>query len=106
MLLRSVLALATAAPMLFVAFPSEDAYARTLTSIKAGERCSYPTAPKGVFVGSFLGYEESRFNFTDAVRQFHTQRCFATHKACDNWLYTMQSKYDAGVSQARCRYKG
>lgn len=85
--------------------PVPHASARTLTSIKAGERCSWPFAPSGVFVGNFLGYEESKFSFDDSVRQFTTQRCFATHEACDNWLYTMQSTYPVGASQGRCRYK-
>lgn len=82
-----------------------QASARTLTSIKAGERCSWPYAPSGVFVGNFLGYEESKFLSDDSVRQFTTQRCFATHEDCDNWLYTMQSTYPVGASQGRCRYK-
>jgi hypothetical protein len=95
-------ALSLTASLAPVATPAE---ARTLTSIKAGVRCSYGSAPAGVFVGSFLGYEESKFNFTDAIRQFHTQRCFASAVECDNWLYTMQSKYHVGASQAKCRYK-
>ena len=107
MMMRSILALAVAAPAFAAALPATDAEARTLTSIKAGTRCSYRTAPAGVFVGSFLGYEHSKFNFTDAVRQFHTQNCFTSAVDCDNWLYTMQSRYDsAGPSQVACRYKG
>ncbi|TCD14079.1 hypothetical protein [Oricola cellulosilytica] len=103
---RSILALAVIFPAALLSLPVDEAAARTLTSTKAGVRCSYSTAPYGVFVGFFLGYEESKFNFSDAIRQFTTQRCFASATECDNWLYTMQSKYSVGASQARCRYKG
>ncbi len=103
---RSALAAAFALSVTTLALPVTQASARTLTSIKAGERCSWPFAPAGVYVGHFLGYEESKFVFDDSIRQFTTQRCFHTAKECDNWLYTMQSTYPVGASQGRCRYKG
>ena len=107
MKIHSALATAVALLVATAALPvAEAAAARTLTSIKAGQRCSWPSAPHGVFVGSFLGYEESKFISDDSIRQFSTQRCFASAQECDNWLYTMQSKYSVGASQAKCRYKG
>jgi len=102
---RTVLGAVLATTVATFAMPVPQASARTLTSIKAGERCSWPFAPPGVFVGHFLGYEESKFSFDDSLRQFTTQRCFATHEECDNWLYTMQSAYPVGASQGRCHHK-
>ncbi|WP_193175959.1 hypothetical protein [Oricola nitratireducens] len=99
-------ALAAAFALSVTALPVTQASARTLTSIKAGERCSWPYAPAGVYVGHFLGYEESKFVSDDSIRQFTTQRCFRSAKDCDNWLYTMQSAYPIAGSQGRCRYKG
>jgi hypothetical protein len=104
-LIRTMFCAVLAASASTAVIPVSQASARTLTSIKAGERCSWPFAPSGVFVGNFLGYEESKFLSDDSVRQFTTQRCFATHEDCDNWLYTMQSTYPVGASQGRCRYK-
>ncbi|GAB4360653.1 MAG: hypothetical protein Kow0026_23130 [Oricola sp.] len=102
---RSVLGTIMAVAVCSAVLPVSKASARMLTSTKAGQRCSWPFAPPGVFVGNFLGYEESRFNSDDSVRQFTTQRCFATYRDCDNWLYTMQSAYPVGASPGRCRYK-
>lgn len=73
----------------------------------AGERCNTPPRGSGVIVGIFSGETESPFlTDGDARMPVDRYRCFTSMEECRGWLYTMQSKYDAGAPRAAsCRIR-
>lgn len=70
----------------------------------AGQRCNTPARGSGVIVGIFDGVGSSLFNSDgDALRSVSRYRCFSSEAECKGWLYTMRSKYDAGIPRtAKC----
>ncbi|PRD45780.1 metallophosphoesterase [Phyllobacterium phragmitis] len=86
--------------------PIATAEAAVLKNVSeyAGQRCNTPPRGSGVFVGIFHGVKESPFiSDNDARMPVDRFRCFTSMEECRGWLYTMQSKYDAGIPTTSCR---
>ncbi|WP_342634454.1 metallophosphoesterase [Phyllobacterium salinisoli] len=89
----------------FGTFSAAEAAVLKNVSEYAGQRCNTPPRGSGVIVGIFSGVKESPFISDDDARvPVDRFRCFTSMDECRGWLYTMQSKYDAGAPRAvSCR---
>ncbi|KXF79461.1 metallophosphoesterase [Paramesorhizobium deserti] len=83
--------------------PAEAAVLKNVSEY-AGQRCNTPPRGSGVVVGIFHGVKESPFiSDNDARVPVDRFRCFTSMEECQGWLYTMQTKYDAGIPTTSCR---